>query len=158
MATRSTKSTPAQTATAQAAEQVTQPHVEAIQADEEISLLDMMRNVGASIGVEIPTGRQMIAGSITMVIVSVMGTYSAIQIASYVAIGAALLTGSAFIAFLLSLLVVVAGIYAALIAASRASAYVASGKLEEHAARAKNYITGFFRPAAPKTVAEAAAV
>lgn len=155
MATRSTKSTSAQTATAQAAEQVTQPHVE---AHEDISLLDMMRNVGASIGVEIPTGRQMIAGSITMVIVSVMGSYSAIQVASYVAVGAALLTGSAFIAFLLSLIVVVVGIYAALITASRASAYVASGKLEEHAVRAKNYVTGFFRPAAPKTVAEAASV
>ncbi len=157
MATRSTKSTPAQTATAQAAEQVTQAAPEQI-IDEEISLFDMMRNVGASIGVEIPTGRQMIAGSVTMVIVSAMGTYSAIQIASYVAIGAALLTGSAFIAFLLSLIVVVVGIYAALIAASRASAYVASGKLEAQAVRAKNFVTGFFRPAAPKTVAEAASV
>lgn len=155
MATRSTKSASAQTATAQAAEQVTQPHVE---VPEEISLLDMMRNVGASIGIEIPTGRQMIAGSLTMVAVSVMGSYSAIQVASYVAVGAAVLTGSAFIAFALALIVAVLGFYAAMIAASRASAYVASGKLEEHVVSVKNYFTGFFRPAAPKTVAEAASV
>lgn len=147
MVTRKTQTAKAVEAAAPAPEQI---------VDDEISLLDMMRDVGASIGVEIPTGKQMIAGSVTMVIVSILGSYSAIQVASYVAVGAAMLTGSAFIAFALAMIVAVLGFVAALIAASRASAYVASGQLEKNLVSAKNYVTGFFRRA-PETVAEATA-
>lgn len=145
-----TRTTPkaTKTQTAQAAEKIT-PVVDT--NDDEKSTMEMLRNFAANAGIEIPSGRRMLASSVTMLAVTALGAYSAASIASYIAVGAALLTGSAFIAFLLATIVGVISIYYTLITASKAAEYVGSGKLEEHCVAAKNWVTGLF---APKTVAE----
>jgi hypothetical protein len=143
MVTR-TKAT--KTQTAQAAEKITP----VIDTKDEQSTMDMLRNFAAMSGIEIPSGRRMLASSVTMLAVTALGAYSTASIASYIAVGAAVLTGSAFIAFLLATVVAVISIYYTLITASRAAEYVGSGKLEEHCVAAKGYIIGLF---ATKTVA-----
>lgn len=107
----------------------------------EFSYAEMM----ASLGIEIPSGKQMIAATVTGLATAVLGIYGGVQIAGYVAVGAMLLTGSAFLSFITMTLVAVIAIYSSLIAASRAAAYVASGNLEGDLSRAKNWVTGFFR-------------
>lgn len=148
-----TRSKATKTQTAQAAGKITP----VIDTNEQLSTMDMLRNFASMTGIEIPSGRRMLASSVTMLAVTALGAYSAASIAAYVAVGATLLTGSAFVAFLLATIVAVISIYYSLIAASRAAEYVGSGKLEAHCVVAKNYVTGFFRRAdsAPNSVAGA---
>ena len=106
------------------------------------SFIEYARSMAAMAGVEIPTGRQMLAGTVVTLLVSFAGGYGAGAIAGYVFIGAALLTGSMFLAYLSMIITLVVGVYLAAIAGSRAGAYVATGGLEAHAMKAKNWVTG----------------
>ena len=144
MVTRNKSIPSTQTQTAAAAEDVVTPTID---LNDEQSMLDMLRSIGASMGVEIPTGKRMLASFGVGVLVSVGGGVLAGQLAGYVFIGALLFTSSMFLAYLAMLIVFIVGIYLATIAASRASAYVATGQLEKDVVRVKNYFTGFFTPA-----------
>lgn len=136
MATRNTK-----TATAQAAAQVA-PEMKA--DDYQFSAIQFIRYMADMAGVEIPTGKQMVAGVVVGLAVSILGSYAAGTIAAYVFMGAMLFTGSMFIAYLGMILAFVMAVYTTSIAASRAMAYVASGKLEADVVRAKDYVVGLF--------------
>ena len=132
-----TKSKIAQAA-AQAEDVSSKPVVE----DTTFSYVEYMRNMAAQFGVTLPTGREMLAGSIVTMLVGFVGGYAASAIAGYVFIGAVLLTGSMFLAWISMFITLVIGIYMSCIAASRAGAYVANGNLERDVVRAKNWVTG----------------
>ena len=117
---------------------------------EDIGLWDNVRSMAKLMGVEVPTGKRALWGSVTAVAVTILGTYSGMQLAGYMAVGAIMLTGSAFIAYMLLILGFIAAFVSSMIAASRAAAYVATGQLEKDVIRAKNYITGFFSKPEPK--------
>jgi hypothetical protein len=110
----------------------------------QFSYIEYIRNMAAQVGVEIPTGKQMLAGVIVGLAVAILGSYAAGTIAAYVFMGAMLFTGSIFVAYLGMIIAFIMTAYTASIAASRAMAYVASGKLETDVVRAKDYVTGLF--------------
>lgn len=144
MATRTTKTAriedvTVKTQTAQAAEQAVP------QTESEESIFATLRSMAEMCGVQIPTGRQLMLGFAVQVLVGVVGGYAAVQLCAYVAVGAMLLSGSAFIAVLLQVLVGAIAVYATMIAASRAALYVTGGKLEEHAKAVKNFAARLFQ-------------
>ena len=136
MATRNTK-----TQTAAAAEQTlgAQP--------EEQGFYATVREYAKNMGVELPSGRMLLAGTVVQIVTSVIGGISAVQFSGYIALGVLMLTGSAFISMLCAILIAVAGIVAALVAGSRAGAYVASGGVERDVKRVGNFVRGFFKKA-----------
>lgn len=143
MATRNTK-----TQTATAAEQVVPP----VAPDaENSSFYNTVREYAAAMGVTLPTGRLLLAGTVAQIVVSALGSISAIQFSGYIALGVLMLSGSSFLSMLIAILVAVAGIVAALYAGSKVGVYVCSGGVERDLGRAKNFITGFFKKVeAPK--------
>jgi hypothetical protein len=129
-------------------------HVEDTTGTDDIGTWEAMRNLAASMGYEVPTGKRAIWGAVTGVAVTVLGVYSGMQLAGYLAVGAILLTGSMFLAYVLLILGSIAAIVSAMVAASRAAQYVATGQLEKDVVRAKNWVAGFFNKAsATKPVA-----
>lgn len=146
MATRNVK-----TQTAQAAEQAV--HIDPVidtNGEDNVGVWEQVRRIAAFAGKEIPTGRNALWGAVTAVAVTILGTYSGMQLAGYMAVGAIMLTGSAFIAYALLVLGFLAAFVTSLMAASRAAAYVANGQLEKDVVRVKNYFTGFFKKSEPK--------
>lgn len=147
------------TQTAQAAATVAQEHIDPVidtNGEDKIGVWSAVRMIAGTMGYEVPTGPRAVWGAVTMVAVTILGTYSGMQLAGYMAVGAIMLTGSAFIAYALLVLGFLAAFVTALMAASKAGAYVANGQLEKDVIRAKNYITGFFKKAEPKAVTQAA--
>lgn len=63
---------------------------------EDIGMWDNVRSMAKLMGVEVPTGKRALWGSVTAVAVTILGTYSGMQLAGYMAVGAIMLTGSTF--------------------------------------------------------------
>jgi hypothetical protein len=114
------------------------------------SYMEFMRSMASQVGLEIPSGKQMLAGSVMSIIVGLTGGYGVATIAGYVFLGAIVLSGSMFLAYLAMILAMIVGVYVVSIAAARAGAYVASGKLETDVVRAKSWVTALFTSAKPK--------
>lgn len=113
------------------------------------------RDFAASMGFEMPSGRLLLAGLAVQVVVGFVTGYAATQLVSYVMVGALLLSGSAFLALLAAVITAVITAYLSIVAVSRSGAYITSGKLEEHAVAAKNWITGLFKNNSKKEAAHA---
>lgn len=134
MATR-TKTQPAP-----AIESIATPNEEA-----SFSYMEFMRSMASMTGIEIPSGKQLLAATVVGLAGGILGGYVVGSVASYVFAGAVLFTGSAFIAFIAMMLTFIVGVYAASIASSRAAMYVATGKLERDAVRAKDWVVGLVK-------------
>ena len=133
-----TKTTATKTATAKAAEQIN------VAPEAEFSVYEYMRSMAVTLGVELPTGRMLLVSTIASLGAGVLTGYSAIQLASYLVVGAAVLTGSAFIAYLIAIIATIGAVYMSLVAVSKTFVYMASGQLEHDLSRAKTYVNGFF--------------
>lgn len=93
------------------------------------------RAFASSFGVEIPTGRRLLVASVASCATAALGTYGGLQIASYLAVGAATLTGSAFIAYTLLFIGAIIAVYSAFTASMRAASYIASRGIDRDAQR-----------------------
>lgn len=142
MATRNTK-----TQTAAAAEEVVGT------TNEDISFYSTVRDYAKNMGVELPTGRMLIAGTIVQTLVSVVGGIYAVQLSGYIALGVLMLSGSSFLAMLISIIAAIVGIVTVLIAGSKAGAFVASGGMERSIKSAGDFVRGFFKKSAASSVA-----
>lgn len=128
MATRNTKT---QTASA-----IPEAPLEA-----EVSSMEMLRSMAAMAGIAIPTGREMLVCLTTSFLVGVAGAYATSALASYVAVGALVLTGSAFLALIAMILTYVVGIYLTLKVTARIGVWIASGNVKSDAVAVKNWAT-----------------
>jgi hypothetical protein len=137
MATR-TKTQPAP-AIESVAEPIMTPNDEA-----SFSYMEFMRSMASMTGIEIPSGKQLLAATIVGLAGGILGGYIVGSLATYVFAGALIFTGSAFIAFIAMVLTFIVGVYAASIASSRAAMYVATGKLETDVVRAKDWVVSKF--------------
>lgn len=138
------------TQTAKAVEQ--QVHIDPVidTNGEDLGWFAQIRTMAAGLGVELPSGRMLIAGTVVQLITAVLGGYSAIQFSGYVALGVLMLSGSSFLSMLIAIIAAAIGIVAALFAASRAGAYVATGGVERDLKRVGNFFAGFFKKSEPK--------
>lgn len=98
----------------------------------------------ASLEAQLSDGKRQLAGALVSLTTGFVGGYAAGHIAGIVFVGAVLFTGSMFLAYVGMVLTLIVGIYAALLAASRAGAYVAQGHLERDVSRARGWVTSFF--------------
>jgi len=136
----SARNTNTKTATAQAAEQV----APAANEHEAINMADV-REWAAQLGLEIPTGRQMLVGLGVSMLVGFVGGYIAAKFAIAVFLGALLLTSSAFIAWMMAIIVYILGSIAAVYAGSKVATYVTSGQAAAHIEQGVGFVRGFFR-------------
>lgn len=83
-----------------------------------------------------------IAGFITNIAVCALGGYAAGYLASYLAVGCLVLSGSAFLAICVYVLGLVAGILAAMRAGAIAGRYVSTGQFENDYQSAKGWVVG----------------
>lgn len=132
MVTKTAKPTQAQTKT-----QTTQPVVEEVQFD--------FRAFAESLGIELPSGKRVLAGVGVGILLSIAGGMLTGHLASYVFVGALLFSTSMFMAYLAMIIVFVIGVYASAIIASRAASYVATGQLERDCVRAKDWVVNLFQ-------------
>ena len=138
MATRNTK-----TQTAQAIPEVELPEVE-------FSSVEFIKSMASMAGIELPTGRQVLVGFAVAVVVGFAGAYATSSLASYIAMGALVLSGSAFLSLLMMVITYVIGIYVTFKATAKFSTWIASGSVKDDMSNAKNWITSkFTRAPAP---------
>ena len=124
-----------------AASDAAQPAVE----DTQFSYMEYVRNMASTMGVVVPTGKQLLASVVVQLLVGFAGGYAAATLAGYVFVGALVFTSSMFLAYLSMLIVLVVGSYYAVIAAARVGAYVANGDIERDVVALKNRIYSFFK-------------
>lgn len=110
----------------------------------EFSSFEFFKAMAEMGGVEIPTGRQVLVGFAVAFITGFAGAYATSSLASYVAVGALILSGSAFLSLLAMVLTYVIGIYLTLKVSSRVATWVASGTISEDAASAKTWLSDKF--------------
>lgn len=139
MVTRTKAQAKATPAIESVAEEIVTPNDEA-----SFSYMEFMRSMASMTGIEIPSGKQLLAATIVGLAGGILGGYVVGSLATYVFAGALIFTGSAFIAFIAMVLTFIVGVYAASIASSRAAMYVATGKLERDAVRAKDWVVSKF--------------
>ena len=85
------------------------------------------------------------AGVIVNLATSAFGVYSGLQVAGYIAFAALLMTGSAFIAFIVGLFSAVVAIVYSLRAGAMAGRWIATGQFEYDYQRAKSTVLGWFK-------------
>lgn len=136
-----TRNTTSKTATAKAAAQAA--HADT-QQDDNQSIFATARELAASMGIYMPTGKLLAVSTIVSIGAGVFTAYGLAQITAYLVVGAALLTGSAFIGWIIGVLAVIVTVYMSLLTVSKTFAYMASGQLEGDMARAKSWVTGLF--------------
>lgn len=89
-------------------------------------------------------GKRRVVGVFLTLATAVVGSYQAVVLASYMWAGAMLLSGSAFIGWCATILVLLLAIQLTLTAASRVGEYVAAGQLEIDMRRAKRWVGNVF--------------
>lgn len=146
MSTRTTKTASTKTATAKAAAQATKPVIDTNVSDDQqpVSIMDTIRGFSAMAGVEMPSNKMLIISTVVSCTVGLLSAYSAVQLGGYLAVGAMLMTGSAFLAWAILIMTTLLAAYVALVSVSRTFVYMASGKLESDVNRARGWVTGFF--------------
>ena len=142
----STRTTATKTATAKAAAQATKPVIDTNIRDDQqpVSIMDTIRGFSAMAGVEMPSNKMLIISTIASCAAGLLSAYSTVQLGGYLAVGAMVLTGSAFLAWAILIMTTLLAAYVALITVSRTFVYMASGKLEHDVSRARGWVTGFF--------------
>jgi hypothetical protein len=91
---------------------------------------------------KLPSGRRMAVSVVTQFIVLGTGVYSGVQLGAVLAVGAMVLTGSAFLSFLLGFVTLALGVYTSLIAAARIGKYIALGEIDNDIKTAKAWVSG----------------
>lgn len=91
---------------------------------------------------KLPSGRRMLCSVVAQFFVLGTGVYSAVQVGAVLAVGAAVLTGSAFLTFMVGFLTVALGLYTSLIAAARIGKYIALGEIDDDIKTAKAWVSG----------------
>ena len=89
-------------------------------------------------------GKYPLAGTVVHLASLSVSGYGVASLAGYVAAGALLLTGSAFLSFCATVITAAIGLYAALKASASIARYVATGEFSVDWTAAKNKVTGFF--------------
>ena len=89
-------------------------------------------------------GKYPLAGTVVHLASLSVSGYGVASLAGYVAAGALLLTGSAFLSFCAMVITAAIGLYAALKASAAIARYVATGEFSVDWTAAKNKVTGFF--------------
>jgi hypothetical protein len=89
-------------------------------------------------------GKYPLAGTVVHLASLSVSGYGVASLAGYVAAGALLLTGSAFLSFCAMVLTAAIGLYAALKASAAVARYVATGEFQVDWSAAKAKVTGFF--------------
>lgn len=110
----------------------------------EASTAEMLRSFAAMAGVKIPSGRQLLLGLVVAVVTSVAGAYATSAVASYLAVGALMLTGSAFLSLLMMVLTYAVGIYLTLKLSSRLGTWAATASIGDDLSATKNWISDKF--------------
>ena len=91
---------------------------------------------------KLPSGRRMLCSVVVQFIVLGTGVYSGVQLGAVLAVGAMVLTGSAFLSFLLGFVTLALGVYTSLIAAARIGKYIALGEIDDDIKTAKAWVSG----------------
>ena len=97
-------------------------------------------------------GKHPLAGTVVHLASLSVSGYGVASLAGYVAAGALLLTGSAFLSFCAMVLTAAIGLYAALKASAAVARYVATGEFSVDWSAAKAKVTGFFKKDEPANV------
>jgi len=127
------------TATAKAVEHVVPPR-EDDEADVQ-SAFEKFSDMFDGLGFKIPSGRRMAVSVVTQFLVLGTGIYSGVQLGAVLAVGAMVLTGSAFLSFLLGFVTLALGVYTSLIAAARIGKYIALGEIDNDIKTAKAWVS-----------------
>lgn len=139
MATRTTHAS-SKTATAKAAAQATHTETQ----DDTMSIFASAREMAASMGIYMPTGKLLAVSTIVSLGAGAFTAYGLAQVTAYLVVGAAMLTGSAFVSWLIGVLAIIVTVYMSLVTVSKTFAYMASGQLEQDVVRARGWVTGLF--------------
>jgi hypothetical protein len=90
--------------------------------------------------------RRNIVATVSAFTVAAFGIYGGMQMAAYLTIGALMLTGSAFMAFVLSFVVLCFTIITSVQLGGKVYSWVITGTVDRTFAAAKNKVTSFFAP------------
>lgn len=93
---------------------------------------------------KLPSGRRMLVSVCAQFTLIGTGIYSGIQIGALLAVGAAVLTGSSFLAFLAMFMSVAIATYTSIVAAARVGKYIALGEIDNDIAKAKLWVGNSF--------------
>ena len=101
-------------------------------------------------GFKIPTGRRLIVSFIANLLLSGTTMYLGFSLTMYLAVGAALLTGSAFLVFMVSFIGYTLAILAGIVAGGKLQAYILTGGIDASYESAKTKVSGWFGKAKAK--------
>lgn len=95
-------------------------------------------------GFKIPTGRRLIVSFIANLLLSGAAMYLGFSLTMYLAVGAALLTGSAFLVFMCMFIGYTLSILASVVAGAKLQTYILTGGIDRTYESAKTRMTGWF--------------
>lgn len=101
-------------------------------------------------GLKLPSGRRIIVSFIANLLLSGTAMYLGFSLTMYLAVGAALLTGSGFLVFMLMFIGYAISILASVIVGAKLQAYILTGGIDETYESAKTKVTGWFGKAKAK--------
>ena len=105
-------------------------------------------------GFKIPTGRRLLVSFIANLLLSGTAMYLGFSLTMYLAVGAALLTGSAFLVFMCMFIGYALSILASVIAGAKLQTYILTGGIDATYESAKTRVTGWFGKAKAKFTAD----
>lgn len=96
----------------------------------------------ASLG--LPSGKRVIVSFIAAILIAGTTLYLGMHLSMYLAVGAALLTGSSFIAFLCMFLGYALSILASVVVGGKVQSFILNGDIDRTYEAAKSKVTGWF--------------
>lgn len=95
-------------------------------------------------GFELPSGKRVIVSFIVAMLAGACTLYLGMQLTAFVAVGAALLTGSAFLTFITLFMGYALSILATVVLSGKVQSFILSGDIDRTYLAAKSKVTGWF--------------
>lgn len=99
---------------------------------------------------ELPSGKRVIVSLVAAVVIAGCASYLGMSLVSYLVVGAALLTGSAFITFMVAFLGYALTIIASMVIGGKVQAFILSGDIDRCYQNVSNRVSGWFGSAKNK--------
>lgn len=107
-------------------------------------------------GFELPSGKRVLVSFVAAMLIGGCTLYLGMQLTAFLAVGAAMLTGSAFLAFLALFLGYALSILATVIVSGKVQSFILSGDIDRTYEATKAKVSGWFSSAKTKLAGSAA--
>lgn len=120
---------------------------EATPIADDFDMFKWLRAQADEMGIVVPTGTRVIISLVAGLFVGGASIYMGAQVAAYLTLGAMLLTGSAFISFVMYFIAMGLAIAASFVLGGKMQSFVLSGDIDRTYEKCKSRVLGFFATA-----------